>query len=154
MSRSMKVRLVGLLLLAFVSLGVFSVGPLNSLITHGKPTNAHATSSLPFNQYANGPYKVQGNTILGADGKPYIFHGVARDGFEFMCTGPNPLDTHHLALMGSPISNGVAGGTYWYGNTVRLPLSENFWLYGYSTQNCTPAQYQGLVKSTVDALTS
>ena len=52
------------------------------------------------------------------------------------------------------ISNGVAGGTYWYGNTVRLPLSENFWLYGYSAQNCTSSQYQGLVKSTVDALTS
>ena len=68
--------------------------------------------------------------------------------------GLNLLDTPHLALMGPPISNGVAGGTYWYGNTVRLPLSENFWLYGYSTQNCTSAQYQGLVKSTVDALTS
>ena len=98
MSRSMKVRLVGLLLLAFVSLGVFWIGPFNSLLTHEKTTTAHATSSLPFNQYANGPYKVQGNTILGADGKPYIFHGVGRDGFEFICTGPNPLDTPHLLI--------------------------------------------------------
>lgn len=88
MSRSMKVRLVGLLLLAFVSLGVFWVGPFNSLLTHGNTTNAHATSSLPFNQYANGPYKVQGNTILGADGKPYIFHGVARDGFSSCAQAP------------------------------------------------------------------
>jgi endoglucanase len=129
MLRSMKVRLIGFLLLALVALGVFWVGPVNFLLTSTKTTNVHATS-LPFNQYANGPYKVQGNIILGADGKPYIFHGVARDGFEFLCTGPQPLDTPHLALMGPPISNGVAGGTYWYGNTVRLPLSENFWLYG------------------------
>jgi endoglucanase len=130
MLRSMQVRLIGFVLLALVSLGVFWVGPINSLLTSTKTTTVHATSSLPFNQYANGPYKVQGKTILGADGKPYIFHGVGRDGFEFICTGPQPLDIPHLALMGAPISNGVAGGTYWYGNTVRLPLSENFWLYG------------------------
>jgi endoglucanase len=56
--------------------------------------------------------------------------------------------------MGPPITNGVTGGTYWYGNTVRLPLTETFWLNGYSTQHCTASQYQGLVKSTIDALTA
>ncbi len=154
MSHALKVRLLGFLLLAFVSLGVFWFGPFNPLLAPKSVTTAHATSSLPFNQFANGPYKVQGNTILGADGKPYLFHGVGRDGLEFICTGPGFIDTPHLALIGPPITNGVAGGTYWYGNTVRLPLTESFWLNGYSAQNCTSSQYQGVVKSTVDALTS
>jgi hypothetical protein len=154
MSYSVKVRLVGILLLLFASLGVFWFGPFNPLLAPKNATPAHATSSLPFKQFANGPYKVQGNTILGADGTPYLFHGVGRDGFEFFCTGPDFIDTPHLALMGPPTTNGIAGGIYWYGNTVRIPLSESFWLYGYSAQSCTSSQYQGVVKSTVDALTS
>jgi endoglucanase len=151
---SRKGKLTGILLLAVVSFGIFWFGPFNSLLTPKSANSAHAASSLPFNQFANGPYKVQGNTILGTDGKPYLFHGVGRDGLEFDCTGPGYLDTSHLALIGPPIANGISGGTYWYGNTVRLPLSEGFWLHGYGAQNCTPAQYQGIVKSTVDALTS
>src|SRR5574337_448296 len=153
MSYSLKVRMIGILLLVCVSLGAFWFGPFNPLLMPRSGTTAHATSSLPFNQYANGPYKVQGNSILGADGKPYLFHGVGRDGLEFICTGLGFIDSPHLALMGPPISNGIAGATYWYGNTVRLPLTETFWLNGYSTQNCTAAQYQGILKSTVDALT-
>jgi hypothetical protein len=143
-----------LVLLIFVSLSVFWFGPFNPLFAAEHVTAAHATSPLPFNQYANGPYKVQGNSILGADGKPYLFHGIGRDGLEFICTGPAFIDTQHLALMGPPISNGISGGTYWYSNTARLPLSESFWLNGYSAQNCSASQYQGMVKSTVDALTS
>ncbi len=154
MSRSYKVRSLGMLLLAVVLLSVIWFGQFGFLSRSKSTTSAHAAVSLPFNQYANGPYKVQGNSVLGSDGKPYLFHGVGRDGLEFICTGPAYLDTPHLALMGAPIPNGISGGTYWYGNTVRLPLSEDFWLHGFAAQNCTPAQYQGIVKSTVDALTS
>ncbi len=153
MSHSRKVGLSGILILAVVSLVVF-FGLFNALLTPKSANTAHAASSLSFHKFANGPYKVQGKTILGVDGKPYLFHGVGRDGLEFACTGPGFLDTQHLALMGPPISNGISGGTYWHGNTVRLPLSEVFWLHGYSAQSCTQAMYQGLVKSTVDALTS
>jgi endoglucanase len=154
MARSYKVRSLGILLLAVVFLSAIWFGPFNFLLRSKSTTSAHAAASLPFNQFANGPYTVQGSSILGNDGKPYLFHGVGRDGLEFICTGPGYLDTPHLALMGPPISNGVTGGTYWYGNTVRLPLSEDFWLHGFAAQKCTSAQYQGLVKSTVDALTS
>jgi hypothetical protein len=31
---------------------------------------------------------------------------------------------------------------------------EAFWLHGYSPQQCSSSQYQGVVKSTVDAFTS
>jgi endoglucanase len=103
---------------------------------------------LPFNQYANGPYKVQGNAILGKDGNRYLFHGVGRDGLEFSCPYSGYFDTQHLIYMGPPTSG--PPGTFWYSNTVRLPLSEGFWLNGFSAVNCTAAQYQISVKSTID----
>ncbi len=100
---------------------------------------------------ADGPYHVQGNQIIGADGKSYIFHGVGLDGLEFACQGDGNLDSGHLAFMGSGTSS--ANGTYWFANTVRLPLTQSIWLNGLSGQ-CTAAQYQATVKQTVDALTA
>src|SRR5690242_7358342 len=73
--------------------------------------SAHAASALPYNATANGPYSVQGNKIVGADGQQYIFHGVGRDGLEYNCSGDGPLDQQHLAYMGS--GNNSAGATYW-----------------------------------------
>src|SRR5437016_3397488 len=48
----------------------------------------------------------------------------------------------------------TATETYWGANTVRLPLSEGFWLNGAPGFPCTAAQYQALVKQTVDTLTA
>ncbi|HYX50709.1 MAG TPA: cellulase family glycosylhydrolase, partial [Ktedonobacteraceae bacterium] len=154
MSCSNKVRLLALLALAFVSIIVFWFQPLSSIWAHKAQNTSRAqlTSSLPYNQYANGPYSVQGNTILGSDGKPYLFHGIGRDGLEYDCTGDGFFDAQHLAYMGS--GTNTSGGTYWYANTVRLPLSESYWLNGQSAQQCTSAQYQNLVKTTVAILTS
>ena len=102
--------------------------------------------------YALGPYTVKGNLILAADGKPYLFHGIGRDGLEYSCTGDGHFDAQELSYMGSG-TNG-SGITYWDANTVRLPLSEGIWLYGQSSHSCSAAQYQALIKQTVDALTA
>src|SRR5260221_7937651 len=152
MSHSLKVRSVGLLLLVALILGAIWFSPLGSLLGHKSTTPAHAASLPPNHTSADGPYKVQGNAILGVDGARYIFHGVGRDGLEFSCTGDSFMDAAHLAFMG-PGTSGPAG-TYWWSNTVRLPLSEGFWLRGYAAQFCSAAQYQALVKRLVDTLTA
>ena len=151
MSHSLKVRSLGLLLLIALILGAIWFSPLGSLLGHKSTTPARAASLPPNHEFADGPYTVQGNAILGADGTRYLFHGVGRDGLEFSCTGDSYMDTAHLAFMG-PGSGG--SGTYWWANTVRLPLSEGFWLRGYAAQFCSAAQYQALVKRLVDTLTA
>src|SRR5579884_1730645 len=155
MAHSRSIRLVGLLILLTLCTGVFWLKPFGAALTRTSAKGAHpahAASPLPFHQYADGPYTVQGNQIIGADGKPYIFHGVGRDGLEFSCTGGGlNLDSAHLAFMGPGTSG--SGGTYWFSNTIRVPLSEGLWLAGDSTQSCTAATYQGLVKQVVDTLT-
>src|SRR6266571_4307335 len=154
MSHSQKVKVIGLLLLTVMSIGVFAFTPLSSFWTHVSGNNAHAASPLPYHEFADGPYNVQGKTIVGADGTTYLFHGVGRDGLEFLCLPSEVpyIDAAHLALMGPGTSG--PGGTYWYGNTVRLPLSEGFWLHGFPGKGCTPAQYQGLVLQLVNSFTS
>ena len=84
MSHSQKVKVIGLLLLTVMSIGVFAFTPLSSFWTHMSSNNAHAASPLPYHAFADGPYNVQGKTIVGADGKPYLYHGVGRDGLEFL----------------------------------------------------------------------
>src|SRR5579875_149679 len=117
--------------------------------------SAHASASvagsLPYSATANGPYTVQGNQILDANGHQYIFHGIGRDGLEYNCNGDGPLDAAHLAFLGNGSGN---GGTYWGANTVRLPLSEGFWLNGAPGYPCSAQQYQLLVKQVVNTLTS
>ena len=147
-SRSMK-KLTPLLLFIVLCAAV----PLASFLTHRTVVPARAASSLPYSKYANGPYKVKGNQITDANGHQYIFHGVGRDGFEFECTGDTAMDSAHLAFMGPPVSGGLSG-TYWWGNTVRLPLSEGFWFHGDAQAQCSAAQYQGNVKAAVDRLTA
>ncbi len=116
--------------------------PNRTLQLNGKPNSA----------YANGPYTVQGNTILDASGQPYLFHGIGRDSLEYSCWGDGHLDAQELAYMGQGTSHYAA--TYWGANTVRLPLSEGIWLNGQSSQGCGATQYQALVKQTVDTLTA
>jgi hypothetical protein len=117
MSRSRMVLLASLWLLGG--------GLLVHRLSAGPVTQAAARASLPYHAYAAGPYRVQGNTILDVQGEPYYFHGVARDGLEFSCQGDAYLNEANLALLGPRVA-GVEG-TFWYGNTVRPPLSEAFW---------------------------
>jgi endoglucanase len=118
--------------------------------------NHIATSYLPLGNFhlrgIDGPYHTQGNLILGADGQPYLFHGIARDDLEYLCTSDGHYTQQELAYMGW--GKNSAHATYWGGNIVRLPLSENFWLYGSTAQSCSPTQYQTMLKSVVDILTS
>lgn len=102
--------------------------------------------------FADGPYTVQGNAIIGADGKRYLFHGVGRDSLEYNCWGDGHFDAQELAYMGS--GSGKYAVTYWGANTARLPLSEGIWLNGQSSEGCSAAQYQALINSTVNALTA
>jgi endoglucanase len=149
MSFKRKTVVSSLLLVAIVIVGGFAWF-LPSFL-NPKET-VHAAAPLPYNATANGPYSVKGNTIVGTDGKQYIFHGIGRDGLEYNCSGPGPFDAASLAHMGQ--GNSSAGSYYWGANTVRLPLSEGFWLNGAPGFPCTPTQYQTLVKSTIDSLTA
>src|SRR2546425_4121181 len=152
MSNALKTRLIGIILLAVATIGVFWFEPFISIWAHKIGSPVKAASSLPYNEFANGPYTVQGNAILGADGKRYLFHGIGRDGLEYTCNSDGFFDAQHLALMG-PGTN-TSSATYWYANTVRLPVSESYWLKGQPAQHCTGQQYQGLIKATINTLTS
>lgn len=114
-----------------------------------QPAGAQMAVSTQESQAA-GPYTVQGPLILDAHGRPYTFRGVARDGLEFACRGDSYLTPRYLALLGSPLP--AVSGTFWYSNTVRLPLSEAFWLHGEPHQQCSPQSYQILVRRTVETL--
>jgi endoglucanase len=116
------------------------------------PTRDVSSSHTHSDLYANGPYTVKGNTVLDASGIPYLFHGIGRDSLEYSCWGDGHLDAQELSYMGAGTNRYAI--TYWEANTVRLPLSEGIWLYGQSSQSCSAAQYQALVKQTVDALTA
>jgi hypothetical protein len=99
----------------------------------------------------DGPYRTSGNLILGTDNSPYLFHGIARDNLEYFCKSDGHYTQQDLAYLG--LGDTSARATYWGANTVRLPLSENFWLYGSPSQNCSPDEYQALFKQVVDILT-
>lgn len=124
------------------------------------PARASSTSAhnafLPLNAFhlrgIDGPYHTQGNLIMGSDNFPYLFHGVARDDLEYFCQGDGHYSTKDLAYIG--LGNNTTNQTYWDANVVRLPLSENFWLYGHPSDNCSSSQYQALVKQTVTNLTN
>jgi endoglucanase len=130
--------------------GVASIG-VNLFKNMNQGVHA-ATPALPYNTTANGPYTVKGNIIVGANGKQYILHGIGRDGLEYNCSGEGPLDKQSLSYMGS--GTNTATTTYWGANTVRLSLSEGFWLHGATGYPCTATQYQTLLKQTVDNLTA
>ena len=134
---------LSLLVVVFISFNPFS---------HTHTSTVHAAANLSYSATANGPYSVKGNTVVGANGQPYLIHGIARDGLEYNCSGEGPLDQQHLAYLGSGVNTTTA--TYWGANTVRLPLSEGFWLKGAPGYPCTASQYQNTVKQVVDALTA
>lgn len=156
MSRSFKLRAAGILGLLVICTSIFWFQPFASFIANagkGTVSKAHAAApNLTFHQYADGPYTVKGNQIIGADGQPYIFHGIGLDGYEFSCIGDGFTDPAHLAFLGP--GNSSSSGTYWFANTVRLPLAETLWLHGSTSQQCTAAQYQSYVLKTVQALTA
>src|SRR5437868_8429805 len=112
-----------------------SIAPRDGQHAH----NQFGNTFLPLTTFhlrgINGPYHTEGNHILGADNHPYLFHGIARDDLEYFCKGDGHYSERELAYMS--LGNTTAQETYWGANTVRLPLSENFWLYGSPSQACS-----------------
>ena len=155
-----KIFFSSLLLLCFLLLSsLFSSSPIQAAGYIRSDTVNPSTSAgeqknsfrfMPYFAFGQGPYSVRGNQVVDFAGRPYTFHGVTRDGLEYSCTGVGPMDAQHLAYMGHGTDQ--SGVTYWNANTVRLPLSENFWLYGSPRQKCTAQQYQSVVYKTVSAL--
>jgi endoglucanase len=147
-----------------LGLGVFWIGPSPTRGVHNqspasapilaKPTatTVATQSPPPVVIQTRGPYRVQGNAILGADGKRYLFHGIGRDSLEYSCWGDGHFDAQELSYLG--VGTTTSSVTYWGANTVRLPLSEGIWLHGQPSESCLASQYQALVKQTVDTLTA
>src|SRR5579875_415279 len=146
MSRSFKVIAASIILLAIVAMGVLWYIP------RGSSNAASAGNDVrPAVTQANGPYTVSGNQILDAKGQPYLFHGIGRDSLEYDCNTDGYFDSTHLSYMGYGHSgNGI---TYWDANTIRLPLTEGYWLRDYPSKHCVHTQYQNLIKSVVSTLT-
>jgi len=136
--------------------------PNNAQASRLSPPSVRASSTSAHNAFLplaafhlrgiDGPYHTQGNLIMGSDNNPYLFHGVARDDLEYLCQGDGHYSAKELAYTG--LGTTTTNQTYWGANVVRLPLSENFWLYGHPSENCSSSQYQALVKQTVNNLTN
>jgi hypothetical protein len=162
MPYSLKTVFLCFVALVFTLLGLFWFSPLRAKGTYSQehistlitptPRPTVIKSHLPENAQANGPYKVQGNVILGADGKRYLFHGIGRDSLEYSCWGDGHFDARELSYLGRGTNTKTI--TYWGANTVRLPLSEDIWLHGQSSESCLASHYRSLVKQTVDTLTT
>ena len=162
MPHTLKTVFLSVVALVFILVTLFWFSPLHA---EGSQSQAHivpsstpiprptATKSrIPGNAQSNGPYKVQGNVILGVDGKRYLFHGIGRDSLEYSCWGDGHFNAQELSYLGWGTNTKTV--TYWGVNTVRLPLSEDIWLHGQSSEYCKSSQYQTLIKQTVDTLTA
>ena len=151
--RSLKIFGLSTFVVLCVAVSVIWATPTHS--THAQsasPSPSPKTTPIPRQTKAMGPYTVKGNAIFGVDGKRYYFHGVGRDDLEYSCWGDGHFTPKELAYMGSGTSTKTV--TYWGANTVRLPLSEGFWLNGQPSTQCTASQYHQLVKQTVNTLTA
>src|SRR5260370_13976911 len=162
MPHSLKTVFLSFVALLFILLPLFWFSPLRAersqshvnsetLVTPISSTSA-TKSPVDGNAQSNGPYQVQGNIILGTDGKRYLFHGIGRDSLEYSCWGDGHFDTQELSYLGR--GTNTKAETFWGVNTVRLPLSEDICLHGQPSEYCLASQYRTLVKRTVDSLTA
>src|SRR5437660_12587044 len=127
MLHSRRMAFTGSGLLVIIALAMALIAPLRISLAVGPtslPAHTHTSHYLPLSRFhlrgIDGPYHTQGNLIYGADNRPYLFHGVGRDGLEFNCAGDGHFDAQELSYMG--LGNNTAHATYWGGNIVRLPL--------------------------------
>src|SRR5713226_9664016 len=125
MLRSFKAAILTLCILAIVAIGVFKFDALHMAGAHitnhphvsRPPTLAQRiTASKHANgpAFADGPYTVQGNAIIGADGNRYLFHGVGRDSLEYNCWGDGHFDAQELSYLGAGTT--TSSVTYWGAN--------------------------------------
>jgi endoglucanase len=140
-----------LLLILLTFFGTRTLVLASSTATTATQVNRFSPVTSFRSKGLDGPYHTQGTRIIGADKKPYLFHGIGRSGLEFTCFGDGHFSAQELSYMGTGKNTSTA--TYWQANTVRLPLSEYFWLKGDPAKYCPASQYQQLVKNSVAALT-
>lgn len=157
MSRTFKVSLLMTCVILVIGLGVWYYAPrlpAGAFGSFGFQSSPQVTKYVlpPYHTSASAPYSISGNTILGNNGQPYQFYGIGRDSLEYSCTGDGHFSKQELAYLGAGKNTSTA--TYWRANTVRLPLSEDFWLHGQPKIQCTAQQYQALVRQVVNTLTS
>jgi hypothetical protein len=89
------------------------------------PASAQASPAFRWGRphQLAGSFAVQGRQVVDPAGRPFLVHGVARPSLEWSCTGQ--------ALDGGP---GIQPSEFavmrsgWGVNTVRLALSEQYWL--------------------------
>jgi endoglucanase len=140
-------------LLVLILLAFFGSCPLvraSGTVTVAPQVNRFSPVTSFRSKGLDGPYHTQGNRLIGADNKPYLVHGIGRSGLEFACFGDGHFSAQELSYMGTGKNTSTV--TYWQANTVRLPLSEYFWLNGDPANHCSTTQYQQLVKNSVAAL--
>jgi endoglucanase len=76
-------------------------------------TGCAAAPTVPV---APGGYYVNGNTVCTVDGRPHLFHGVARPSLEWSSGGEGLLAADFQRMAS------------WKANVVRVPLNQDFWL--------------------------
>src|SRR5512142_1960924 len=64
----------------------------------------------------NPGYHVEGNKVLDKNGKPHLFHGVARPTLEWSTGGEN-ISKGDFDLMAK-----------WNANVVRIGMNQGYWL--------------------------
>ncbi|HET8913028.1 MAG TPA: hypothetical protein VFN23_16255, partial [Ktedonobacteraceae bacterium] len=153
MSRTFKVSLLMTCVILVIGLGVWYYAPrlpAGAFGSFGFQSSPQVTKYVlpPYHTGASAPYSISGNTILGNNGQPYQFYGIGRDSLEYSCTGDGHFSKQELAYLGAGKNTSTA--TYWRANTVRLPLSEDFWLHGQPKIQCTAQQYHALVRQVVN----
>src|SRR4051812_13141385 len=83
---------------------------------NGRSDGRSGCPPAPTVPVAPGGYHVNGNTVCTVDGRPHLFHGVARPSLEW-ASGGEGLRAVEFQDMAA-----------WKANVVRLPLNQDFWL--------------------------
>jgi endoglucanase len=120
-----------------------------ALASCSSPSGAPAGSASQGRSAAGtllaGPYTVQGNEIVGSNGKPFVPYGITVAGLS---------QSDWAANIGSDEAQIAATARYWHGNTVRLQVAPPNLLRGYPynrpylaavEQEVAAAQRSGLV---------
>lgn len=90
--------------------------------------------------------RVEGNTLVGADGQPLRLLGVDRAGTEYACI-------QGWGIFDGPTDAGsIAAIRAWGANAVRVPLNEDCWLGRNANPSLSGEAYRGAIEGFVRRL--